>query len=236
MPLNKTSGNMYPWITHTHSHLAGECPYKCQYCYVQRSKFMGFKGYKSKHSGPIHLQIKELLVNYGRKKIILIEHQIDMFHPEVSDLMIENILRHCRQYPQNLYVFQTKNPQRLHDLLCLRHGLFPPEALYGCTIETNRSTEHLSSAPSTIERRRVMATLPTLRKFITIEPILDFDVEMLGFSIAYIKPLFVNIGADSKGTGLEEPTGKKVRELIEYFKRHNISVRIKPNLKRILPC
>lgn len=227
---------MYTWITHTHSHLAGECPYACLYCYVRRSRFKGFKSYQERHTGPIRLLDKELDIDYGKRKIIFIEHQIDMFHPDVPFFYIAQILRHCRFYPENLYVFQTKNPQRIHDILILNKNLFPPQALFGCTIETNRDSALFSNAPSTAERRRVMATLPTLRKFITIEPILDFDVEMLGFSIAYIKPLFVNIGADSKGTGLEEPTGKKVRELIEYFKQHKIAVRIKPNLKRISPC
>jgi hypothetical protein len=37
MPLKKSEGNMYPWVTHTHSHLAGACPHECK-CYVQMAK------------------------------------------------------------------------------------------------------------------------------------------------------------------------------------------------------
>lgn len=35
MALTKSKGNMYPWVTHTHTHLRGECPHGCRYCYVQ---------------------------------------------------------------------------------------------------------------------------------------------------------------------------------------------------------
>lgn len=29
MSLKKSTGNMYPWVTHTHTHLGGECSHKC---------------------------------------------------------------------------------------------------------------------------------------------------------------------------------------------------------------
>lgn len=35
MPLNRSTGNMFSWVTHTRTHLGGQCPHQCSYCYVQ---------------------------------------------------------------------------------------------------------------------------------------------------------------------------------------------------------
>ena len=52
--------------------------------------------------------------------------------------------------------------------------------------------------------------------------------------IRQIKPKFVSIGADSKGHGLPEPNGEKVRKLIEALELlYKIEVKIKSNLKRL---
>ena len=36
MPLNKQSGNMYSWVTHTWNVVKGKCPHGCIYCYMKR--------------------------------------------------------------------------------------------------------------------------------------------------------------------------------------------------------
>ena len=37
MPLVKSTGNMYSWVDCMHTHLGGECPHKCSYCYANTS-------------------------------------------------------------------------------------------------------------------------------------------------------------------------------------------------------
>ncbi|OQA00447.1 MAG: hypothetical protein BWY70_00699 [Bacteroidetes bacterium ADurb.Bin408] len=75
-----------------------------------------------------------------------------------------------------------------------------------------------------------------LRKapYITIEPILDFDldhfVNMLGLDF---QPIQVNIGADSHGHKLPEPPKTKLLELISALESFT-TVHQKPNLKRLL--
>ena len=71
MPLNKSKGNMYKFVSHTHSHLGGECPHKCIYCYVD-----SFRHRVPKYQGELRLIEKELEVNYGKGKAIFIEHVI----------------------------------------------------------------------------------------------------------------------------------------------------------------
>jgi len=61
----------------------------------------------------------------------------------------------------------------------------------------------------------------------------QFDVNEFFDMISYAKPTFVNIGADSKRHGLNEPTYDKIMELYELLCKENIEVRKKINLERL---
>jgi hypothetical protein len=78
-----------------------------------------------------------------------------------------------------------------------------------------------------------MARIGNFKKFVTIEPILDFDIDVLLDWIIHIDPEFVNIGADSKGHGLPEPSIEKVMQFIEELTGCGIEVREKHNLERL---
>jgi len=226
--LSKSKGNMYSWVTHTHSHLAGGCSHQCVYCYVQVSEKRYLSGL---YSGPSRLREKEFLVNYGEGKTIFIEHMNDLFAKDIPDEWIERILGHTKQFPKNTYVFQTKNPGRFYMML----GLFPPSAIFGTTIESNRIYPGLSEATIPVDRVGGMKYLPKhLRKFVTIEPVLDFDVETMAEWIAEINPEFLNLGADSKGFGLPEPTVGKIIQLTARLKDYGIELREKHNLQRLI--
>ncbi len=64
------------------------------------------------------------------------------------------------------------------------------------------------------------------------EPILDFDVGELLLMIHDIKPKFVAIGADSKGHMLEEPSSRKIGDLIKELRKIT-EVKLKSNLNRL---
>jgi hypothetical protein len=74
------------------------------------------------------------------------------------------------------------------------------------------------------------------RKFITIEPVLDFDVDILASWIARIRPEFLNLGADSKGHGLPEPSAEKIHGFVRKLKEYGIELREKHNLGRLKPA
>lgn len=224
--LKKTHGNMYDWVTHMHSHLGGECPHKCKYCYVQNNKF----GVSPRYRGDICLLRHELGIYYGKDKTIFIEHMNDLFANEVPRVWISSILNHCNQYPDNTYVFQTKNPKRAHYHI----SSFPPKFMIGTTIETNREISNISKAPSPLHRYcgiRKFA-MGGYKTFVTIEPILDFDVDALASWIKNIQSDFVNIGADSKNCYLPEPSPKKVIQFIDLLAENNIIIKKKNNLGR----
>jgi len=228
MPLRKSKGNMYPWVTHTHAHLGGECLHKCSYCYVDNPKF----GRPEKFCGPLRLMEEEFAVKYGLARTIFIDHCNDLFAENVPGEWISRILGHCASWPWNEYVFQTKNPGRYIDFLLA----LPKRSLLGCTIETNRDIPaSISQAPRPQERASYMMQLNGIRPlFITVEPIMDFDVPVLGQWLTEIDPDFVNIGADSKGHGLPEPSADKIGALIDVLNAAGIEIKEKHNLGRLL--
>jgi DNA repair photolyase len=234
MPLNKSKGNMYDWITHTHAHLGGECPHQCTYCYVDNPRF----GRPAKYQGPLRMIEKEFDVKYGAGKTIFIENCNDLFASKVPVGFITAILQHIQKWPDNTYVFQTKNPQKMFDVETFWKSPysigFPEKRILGCTIETNRLYPAISRAPHPEERMKFMTKI-TGRKFLTIEPVLDFDIDILASWIDRIRPEFLNLGADSKNHGLPEPTVEKIMAFTEKLKEYGIELREKHNLARLKP-
>ena len=226
--IKKSQGNMYDWVTHMHSHLGGECPHKCSYCYVQRNRF----GVSPRYKGEPRLIEEEFNVSYSLNRIIFIEHMNDMFADEVDDVWINRILAHTKWHPNNQYVFQTKNPKRAFNFI----NTFPRSYLMGTTIETNRPTPYISKAPSPLHRYGGIKKFADsgVETFVTIEPIMDFDLECLVGWITSIQPSFINIGADSKRCSLPEPSPEKLNQFIKALQDNKITIRKKVNLGRLL--
>ena len=233
MPLKKVKAgsNMYQdWITHTHTHLGGECSHKCEYCYVKGPSMKRNPGIAERYSGKIRLIEKEFDVNYGDGKTVFMEHMNDLFAKNVPAEFICRILEHCKRFPKNTYVFQTKNPARYNEFIDI---CIPEGSILGTTIETNRDMSNVSKAPPAKERYEAMKML-NFRKFVTCEPTLEFDVEEFARWIGEIKPEFFNIGADSKGHNLIEPTYTKILAFTEELEKYGIEVREKHNMQRLI--
>lgn len=220
---------MYPWVTHTHNHLGGQCPHQCAYCYVDNPRF----GRPARYTGPIRIVLDELKVSYGSGKTIFLENMGDLFAEAVPKEFIQAVLEHCRKFPQNTYVFQTKNPKRVVGEI----SSLPPQCIVGTTIESDLHLKDvMGNAPHPYERFAAITYLkaiaPGLKTFVTMEPILSFTGR-LGRWIEAARPDFVNIGADSKGNGLPEPTVRQVFDLIAKLTEARIEVRQKKNLTRL---
>jgi DNA repair photolyase len=218
---------MYDWVSHTHTSLGGACLHACPYCYVGKFRW----GRPKKYTGPIRLLESELKIKYGGGKTIFIEHMNDLFAANVPENFILKILKHLLEFPRNKYVLQSKNPERAAEYL----GFFPEDVLFGTTIETNRDIEE-GKAPQPSSRYEGIMAMKTRRipRFVTIEPIMDFDPAILADWIKVIGPEFVAIGADSKGCALKEPTADKVRDLVSRIQAMKIEIRRKTNLGRLL--
>lgn len=208
-----------------HTHLGGECPHQCTYCYVGRMPW----GKIAKYTGAVHLVAKELEVNYGEGRRIFVEHCNDMFAASVPDAMIRQILEHCCRYPKNRYLFHTKNPARYADYI----AAMPPDFVLGATAETNRPTAGISVAPAPLDRLAAMGGY-TAKKLITVEPVLEFDLDPFVAALLAAKPDHVIVGADSKFRGLKEPSKTDLLALLAALRAAGLDVVQKPNLARLL--
>ncbi len=224
--LKLAKGNMYEWVSHTKSFLAGECLHKCSYCYVQKNPF----GVSKRYKGKLRIVEKEFFEDIGSNKTIFIEHMNDLFAEGLPDIFINRVLDYCKKY-NNVYVFQTKNPKRAYEYI----KQMPEKFMMGTTIESDKYYPNISKAPKPEERAEGISKFKNfpVKTFITIEPILDFDIDIFSKMIIDIRPDFVNIGADSKNCSLPEPKPPKIIKLISILQGENIIVKRKSNLVRI---
>jgi len=180
--------------------------------------------------GNPHLDEKSLKDKLGEGNIIFVGSSIDMWADVIPDEWILRVLEHCRHYPSNTYLFQSKNPFRFARF----RDLFPPKTILGTTLETNRDYD-FSKAPQPRLRAEVLRSWngTGIKKMISVEPIMDFDLYKFSTMISLCEPIFVSIGADSKGNNLPEPSPEKIASLIVKLGKVT-EVKIKKNLKRLI--
>jgi len=217
MPLNKSRGNMYPWVDFTWNPVAGLCLHACAYCYMKRFKLR-----------PIRLKEEELKTDLGADRTIFVCSGCDLFARNIPKGWIKTILEKCRS-TRNIYLFQSKDPWRFHSFL----KDFPAGSIYGTTLESDIHYQDLSRAPDPLERAAAMTGLRHRRRMVSIEPVLRFDLDRFVYWLKQIKPEFVSIGADSQGRKLPEPRVQELKGLIGILQGFT-RVRLKSNLSRLL--
>lgn len=217
--MNEQKGNMYGFVTHTYNAVKGKCIHDCKYCYM--------KGWGEQK--PIKLHEKELKTDMGENNFIFVGSSTDMFASNVPDQWIRRVLEHCNKYPKNKYLFQTKNPQKF-----LKYeDLFPKKTMLCVTLESDISHKEMNNAPHPVTRYAWMTFLKHFDTMVTIEPIMRFNHDNFVEWIQKIGPKQVNIGADSKRHGLQEPTKEEINHLIDQLKKFT-TVHLKDNLKRLI--
>jgi len=87
------------------------------------------------------------------------------------------ILDRIRQLPDRNFLIQTKDPGTLFNKI----SSFPGNVTLDITLETNRDENYrnISQAPLPSERFRAHLEFHHPKKFLTVEPIFDFDSEIL---------------------------------------------------------
>jgi len=223
MPLNevKPGSNMYGWINSTWNPIRGRCDHQCSYCYMLEMPI-------SKE--PLRIESKELGINLRSGQTIFVGSSTDMWAGGVPAAWIEDTLASCNRF-NNKYLFQSKNPARF-----LEGWNFPKNTILGTTIETNRDIPDITKAPMPAERFvwiKAVARDLNFPVMLSLEPILDYDLDILVRWVKMIAPIFVSIGADSKNHNLSEPSTENIRALIQYLKPIT-EVKIKSNLSRLM--
>lgn len=233
MSVNKTKPNseMYPgWDTWTP--LPG-CLHDCIYCYAH-----SMRGYDMTP----RFRENYLRDNLGIGRKIFICSMGDIGGKWNNPEDVKKVLAHCCDY-DNLYLVQSKDPGNLIQYI----PYLPDRIVIGTTIEMNRNTQLISKAPIPSLRmmamvwlkeqvsgyRDIMQDQPACLFMISMEPLLDFDPELIEW-IRFLMPDYVSIGLDSKNHHLSEPAPEKILHLIKSL-RDVTEVKLKANLRRLIP-
>jgi protein gp37 len=213
---------MYEWITKKWTPVGGACPIACPYCLVNSYK-KRFPQHRAKYSGEPRLVGP--WPKFKKGDVVFVCHMTDLF--AMPDEVIGAVMDHCCRFPKAHYVFQTKQPENVAQFRYVMP--WPSQRTIGTTVEADDTDDRLARLSSIDYLGRFLGE----RTFVTVEPIHRFSG---GFAQRLIAahPFFVNIGADSKHSGLPEPTADEVRKLIADLRAAGIEVREKANLKRIL--
>ncbi len=220
MGLIESKGNMYTWVTHTWNTVKGECPHGCTYCYMKRWG-------KQK---PVRFDESELKTDLGVNNVIFVGSSCDLFANDIPDRWIEKTLDHCyKKGHLNTYLFQSKNPERM---LQFRNEFW--DFIRVCTtIETNRFYPEFMGNTLGTKDRAYWLNQFELNRYLTIEPIMDFDLMEMIEIVKLCNPVQVNIGADSGNNHLPEPSKEKLMQLIDELKKFTV-IDQKRNLQRLL--
>jgi DNA repair photolyase len=137
---------------------------------------------------------------------------------------MQQILARIEELSDRTFLIQSKNPS------IFRNYHFPENVLLGTTIETDREKlyQGISSAPLPSQRYKAMMKLHS-RKIVTIEPVLDFDLEVMEEWINKIEPETCYVGYDSKKNHLPEPELSKVKALMKKLKE---TTNVRPKMIR----
>jgi DNA repair photolyase len=229
MSLKKPTGDMYDFIDWIWNPISGKCSHNCSYCYVPR-----IAGRFKLNQREPHIVEHEFRTNLKSGIFIFICDNCDLFAADIPDCWIERVVKRCRNYPGNRYLFQTKNPQRL---VSSSFGLSVVSDEICTTLETNRWVpEVMRNAPPPSLRAQSLAMLAAkgFTTMVTVEPVMDFDLDKMLRLIRMTKAAQVNIGAKTGGhKGFPEPPAEKVRELITELNTFTRVVE-KNNLRRLL--
>ena len=223
MPLNESKGNMYPFISHTWNTVKGECYHDCSYCYMKRWGKLN----------TVRFDEKELKTDLGKGNFIFVGSSCDMFAENIPDEWIKKTLKHMEKFDSK-YLLQTKNPTRVLDFIdaCV----ITDKCVVCTTIESDSYyPEIMRNSPQPMQRSIAMQQISEIvDTFVTIEPILDFNLEHMVAMIKRCNPVQVNIGVNTSfKISLPEPSKEKVTQLIEELQKFT-TIHNKTNLKRLM--
>ena len=186
------------------------CLHNCCYCWAKRLVETRLKNTVKYRDGFKPKLADSELNRRFKNRFVFACDMADLFGDWVPKEWILDVLATIEKNPTSSFLFLTKNPKRYKEFL----DIYPENLVLGATIETNRDYA-VSNAPPTVERYRNMADLPFKKKLISIEPIMDFDLDIFIQWLKEIGPTIVYVGYDNYNNELPEPSLTKTKQLIE---------------------
>jgi len=206
------------------------CKFECSYCVpsfqaqAKRQKHLCQDCYNYKpHYHP------ERLEKIPSSEIVFVcgNGDLSFCKPSYTQNIIDAIVRHNQRCPHKIYYFQSKEPEYFERFI----PYFPANVTLLTTLETNRDQGYaaVSKAPIPTERYQQFLNLDYPRKVVTIEPVLDFDLDVFTNWITSIAPEYVWLGFNSRPrqVQLPEPSDKKLIAFAQALKRAGIQIQKK---------
>lgn len=186
------------------------CLHECSYCWARKFVLERLSNTEKYKDGFAPKLAENDLSKKFRNQFVLVSDMGDLFGEWVPKEWILRVIDATRNSPSSEFLFLTKNPNRYKEFahLCREN------IVLGATIETS-GPHRFSKAPSVIERARAMTDLSYKRKFVSIEPILAFDLDIFAGMIEDIVPEQVAVGYDNYHHNLPEPSLPKTLQLME---------------------
>ncbi|MBA7703102.1 hypothetical protein ES703_111884 [subsurface metagenome] len=203
---------MFKSIDQTWNTFVG-CSFECTYCNARKAALTRLRHLERYKDGfKPHLVESELTRTFKPGQFIFVAYMGDISFATTTEIV--RILQRIREFPLTNFLIQSKNPKRFQ-----YWGVdFPSNVYLGTTIETNRDYG-LTLAPYPRARYQNFPPLYYQRLFLSIEPIMDFDLDILTRWVAVIKPEIIEVGYDNYGNSLPEPSQAKTMELISQLKK-----------------
>jgi hypothetical protein len=203
------------------------CNFNCSYCWARKLAETKLKNsYPNGFIPEFHPE--RLKVSFKPDDFVFVCSMGDISFIKLEDY--DRIDAVIQKFPDTKFLLCTKSPYAY-----AQFKEFPDNLYLGATIETNRAyPKSISKAPEVLLRYGIMASLEGVKhKFISIEPVMDFDLIEFTSWIYDINPEIVEIGADNYKNNLPEPSSEKVRKLIDILTLHGINVIQKQGLERL---
>ncbi|MBA7601842.1 hypothetical protein ES703_08926 [subsurface metagenome] len=203
------------------------CDYLCTYCNARKAALTRLKHSPRYRNGFMpHLVEEELGRKFKPGDFVFVGYQGDISFAWRQ--LIVNLCCSITEQPDVDFLFCSKSP--LH--YWYWHIVWPENLRLGATIETNRDY-HLTRAPAPLYRYMAMRALDHPKKFISLEPICDFDLDKMLSWMAEINPQIIEVGADNYHNNLPEPPWEKVEKLLNGLKTFCPTVVEKVGLHRL---
>ncbi len=206
------------------------CFFECTYCSAKKLALTRLKNSPRYRDGfAPRLIVKELKRSFRPGEFIFVAYMGDIAYAgaDVARLILERVAR----FPETSFLFCTKAP------LCYVHWPveWPDNVYFGVTIESTEDWE-VSNAPAPAKRAEVMKrqAMDGRKKFVSIEPVMDFRLDLMLEWMACISPEIIEVGADNYGNGLKEPPPDKVVQLLQELRQICPNVIEKKGLNRLL--
>ena len=168
------------WATHTWNPVTGCTPISegCEHCYAARmaKRLAGRCGYPQDdpfRPGTFHANRLNDPLKIKKSSMIFVCSMGDLFHEDVSELIIDEILDVIAACPQHVFIMLTKRPQNIEQKLYAstpkcgcRHlggGDYMPNVWLGVTAENQARAD---------ERIPILLSIPAAVRFVSVEPML----------------------------------------------------------------